>query len=134
MAHMGLNRVMAIGFLGGTPVMKSTAEGKPVAKFRVAVNEDWTDTTGATQRRVEWSWVVAFGRLAEVCGQYLCKGRRVFLERRLQTRAWEDREGQLRTATEVIAAEVKILDSPSRSRAVKSTNELAEESAEDAAF
>jgi len=134
MAQVGLNRVMAIGFLGDAPVLKLTVEGKPVTRFRVAVNEEWSDTAGAIQKRVEWIQVVSFGRLAEICGQYLCKGRRVFVEGRLQTRGWEDREGQRRTVTEVVATEVKMLDSPSKNRPVESTKETEEEGAGDAPF
>jgi len=62
---------MVLGFMGGTPELKFTGDGKPVAKFSVAVNEKWKDSAGATQERVEWIRVVSFGRLAEICGEYL---------------------------------------------------------------
>ena len=131
---MGLNRVMVLGFLGGTPELKFTAEGKSVAKFSVAVNEKWKDSAGATQERVEWIRVVSFGRLAEICGEYLYKGRHVFVEGRLQTRGWEDREGQRRSVTEVVANEVKILDSASKNRRSEQKEEAAGDVAEDAPF
>lgn len=114
MAQQGLNRVMVLGYLGGTPELKFTNDGKAVARFSVAVNERWKDSEGAPQERVEWIRVVSFGRLAEICGNYLAKGRHVFLEGKLQTRSWDDREGQRRTVTEVIAGGLRILDSPNR--------------------
>lgn len=114
MAQQGLNRVMVLGYLGGTPELKFTNDGKAVARFSVAVNERWKDSEGTQQERVEWIRVVSFGRLAEICGNYLSKGRHVFLEGKLQTRNWEDREGQRRTATEVIAGALRILDSGNR--------------------
>jgi single-strand DNA-binding protein len=93
---------------------KFTNDGKAVAKFSVAVNERWKDAEGAQQERVEWIRVVSFGRLAEICGSYLAKGRHVFLEGKLQARSWDDREGQRRTVTEVIAGALRILDSPNK--------------------
>jgi single-strand DNA-binding protein len=114
MAQQGLNQVMIIGFLGGTPELRFTSEGKAVAKFSVAVNERWKDSEGAPQQKVEWIHVVTFGRLAEICRNYLDKGRLVFLGGKLQTRNWDDREGQRRSATEVVANELRILDSPSK--------------------
>jgi single-strand DNA-binding protein len=114
MAQQGLNRVMVLGYLGGTPELKFTNDGKAVARFSVAVNERWKDSGGAQQERVEWIRVVSFGRLAEVCGNYLAKGRHVFLEGKLQTRSWDDREGHRRTVTEVIAGALRILDAPNR--------------------
>lgn len=114
MAQQGLNRVMVLGYLGGTPELKFTNDGKAVARFSVAVNERWKDAEGAPQERVEWIRVVSFGRLAEICGNYLAKGRHVFLEGKLQTRSWDDREGQRRTVTEVIAGGLRILDSPNK--------------------
>jgi single-strand DNA-binding protein len=99
---------------GKHPQLKFTADGKPIAKFSVAVNEKWKDSAGSAQERVGWIRVVSFGRLAEICGSYLRKGRLVFVEGRLQTRGWEDRDGQRRTMTEVVASVLKILDSPSK--------------------
>jgi single-strand DNA-binding protein len=134
MAQQGLNRVMVLGFLGGTPELKFTTDGKPVAKFSVAVNEKWKDSTGAAQERVEWIRIVSFGRLAEICGNYLHKGRHVFVEGRLQTRGWEDREGQRRTVTEVVASGLKILDSPNKNGHVQQHEPLAEDTAQEVPF
>lgn len=134
MAQQGLNRVMVLGFLGGTPELKFTTDGKPVAKFSVAVNEKWKNGAGATQERVEWIRIVSFGRLAEICGNYLQKGRHVFVEGRLQTRGWEDREGQRRTVTEVVASVLKILDSPSKNGHGQDQEPHTEDVAEDAPF
>lgn len=131
---MGLNRVMVLGFMGGIPELKFTADGKPVAKFSVAVNERSKDSAGATQERVEWIRIVSFGRLAEICAEYLYKGRQVFVEGRLQTRGWENGEGQRRTVTEVVASEVKILDSASKNRCGKQEEQTAADVAEDVPF
>ena len=105
-----VNKVILIGFLGDAPETRFTQQGKPVTKFSVAVNESWKDAQGTKQERVEWFRIVCFGHLAEVCGQYLDKGRHVFLEGRLQTRRWEDRQGEKRTTVEVVASQMRILD------------------------
>jgi single-strand DNA-binding protein len=105
-----VNKVILIGFLGEAPEIRFSQQGKPVGKFSVAVNESWKDAQGAKQERVEWFRIVCFGRLAEVCGQYLDKGRHVYLEGRLQTRKWEDRGGEKRTTVEVVANQMRILD------------------------
>jgi single-strand DNA-binding protein len=134
MAQLGLNRVMVLGFLGGTPELKFTTDGKAVAKFSVAVNEKWKDSTGAVQERVEWIRIVSFGRLAEICGNYLQRGRHVFVEGRLQTRSWEGADGQRRAATEVVASELRILDSPNKNGHSDNQQPPPEEIAEDAPF
>ena len=134
MAQQGLNRVMVLGFLGGTPELKFTADGKPIAKFSVAVNEKWKDSAGSAQERVEWIRVVSFGRLAEICGSYLNKGRLVFVEGRLQTRGWEDRDGQRRTMTEVVANVLKILDSPNKNGHAQQQEPRSEDGTEDPPF
>ena len=105
-----VNKVILIGFLGEAPEVRFSPQGKPVGTFSLAVNERWKDAEGAPRERVEWFQIVCFGRLAEVCGQYLDKGRHVYLEGRLQTRKWEDREGQKRTTIEVVANQMQILD------------------------
>jgi single-strand DNA-binding protein len=110
-----VNKVILIGFLGGAPELRFTPQGKPVGTFSVAVNESWKDAQGARQEKVEWFRIVCFGRLAEVCGEYLDKGRRVYVEGRLQTRKWDDREGQARTTVEVVASQMKILDTARKS-------------------
>ncbi len=105
-----VNKVILIGFLGGAPEVRFTPQGKPVGTFSVAVNESWKDAQGARQERVEWFRIVCFGRLAEVCGEYLSKGRQIYVEGKLRTRKWDDREGQKRTTVEVVASQMRILD------------------------
>ena len=105
-----VNKVILIGFLGEPPEVRFSERGKPIGTFSVAVNESWKDAQGTKQERVEWFRIVCFGRLAEVCGQYLDKGRHVYIEGRLQTRKWEDREGEKRTTIEVVANQMTILD------------------------
>ena len=105
-----VNRVALIGFLGDAPELKFSQQGKPVCTFSLAVNERWKDPAGAPRERVEWFQIVCFARLAEVCGEYLNKGRHVYLEGRLQTRKWKGPEGEKRTITEVVANQMQILD------------------------
>jgi len=105
-----VNKVILIGFLGEAPELKFSPQGKPVCTFSLAVNERWKDPEGARRERVEWFQIVCFARLAEVCGQYLDHSRHVYIEGRLQTRKWQDREGEKRTAIEVVANQMQILD------------------------
>jgi len=104
-----LNRAMIIGNLGGDPEMRYTQGGTAVANFSVATNEKWKDKDGNQQERVEWHRIVAFGRLAEVCGEHLTKGKQIYVEGRIQTRSWEDKDGQTRYATEIVASNMKML-------------------------
>jgi len=106
-----VNKVILVGFLGGTPELKFTAQNKAVATFSLAVNERWKDSEGAQQEAVQRFRIVSFGRLAEVCGEYLTKGRQVFIEGKLQCRTWEDRGGEKRKSIEIVAHEMRILDS-----------------------
>ena len=105
-----VNKVILIGNLGAAPEIRYTADGAAVANFRMATSEVWTNREGERQERTEWHRVVAFGRLGEICGEYLKKGSRVYIEGRLQTRAWEGQDGQKRYTTEVVAREMKMLD------------------------
>ena len=105
-----VNRVTLIGFLGDAPELKFSQQGKPVCTFSLAVNERWKDQAGASRERVEWFQIVCFARLAEVCGEYLNKGRHIYLEGRLHTRNWKGPEGAKRTAIEVVANQMQILD------------------------
>lgn len=104
-----VNKVILVGNLGADPEMRYTQGGTAVANFRLATNERFKDKSGETQERTEWHRVVAFGRLAEICGEYLTKGRQIYIEGRLQTRSWEDQGGQTRYTTEVVAREMKML-------------------------
>jgi single-strand DNA-binding protein len=105
-----VNKVILIGFLGEAPELKFSSQGKPIGTFSLAVNERWKDAEGARRERVGWFQIVCFGRLAEVCGQWLIKGRAVYIEGRLQTRKGAGREGEKRTANEVVANQAQILD------------------------
>ena len=105
-----VNRVTLIGFLGDAPELKFSQQGKPICTFSLAVNERWKDAAGASRERVEWFQIVCFARLAEVCGEYLNKGRHIYLEGRLQTRKWKGPEGEKRTTIEVVANQMQILD------------------------
>lgn len=104
-----INKVMLIGNLGADPEMRYTASGTAVATFRLATSERFKDQSGEWQDRTEWHRVVAFGRLAEICGEYLTKGRQIYIEGRIQTRTWEDQQGQTRYTTEIVAREMKML-------------------------
>lgn len=106
----GINKVILIGNLGGDPEVKYTAGGSAVANVTIATSENWKDkTTGENQERTEWHRVVFFGRLAEIAGEYLKKGSQVYVEGRLQTRKWQDKEGQDRYTTEIVANEMQML-------------------------
>jgi len=107
----GLNKVMIIGNLGADPEMRYTADGAAVTNFNVAASRRYTGSDGERKEETEWFRVVAFRKLAELCSQYLQKGRRVYIEGRLQTRSWEGQDGQKRFTTEVIAQDVQFLDS-----------------------
>ena len=104
-----LNKVMAIGNLGADPEMRYLESGAAVTEFRIASNRQWKDKDGNKQEEVEWFRVVTWNKLAEVCSQYLSKGRQVYVEGRLRTRSWEGQDGVTRYTTEVIAHEVKFL-------------------------
>lgn len=100
-----VNKVILIGHLGRDPEKKYTSAETPraITNFTLATNESWNDRDGNRQERTEWHRVVTFGRLAEICAEYLAKGRQVYIEGRLQTRSWEDQQGQKRYMTEVVA-------------------------------
>ena len=105
-----VNKIILVGFLGDAPELKFSQQGKPVCTFSLAVNERWKDPAGSPRERVEWFQIICFARLAEVCGEYLNKGRHVYVEGRLQTRKWKGPEGEKRTAIEVVANQMQILD------------------------
>ncbi len=105
-----LNKVMIIGNLGSEPEMRFTPGGNPVTSFRVATNRVYTTSEGERKEEAEWFTVVAWGKLAEQCNQFLAKGRLVYAEGRLQTRTWESPDGQKHYRTEVIANRVTFLD------------------------
>lgn len=109
---MSLNRAQIIGNVTRDPEVRTTTSGQSVANFSVATNTQWTDAQGQKQERTEFHNIVAWAKLGEICGQYLAKGRRVYVEGRLQTRDWETQEGQKRQRTEIIAESVIMLDRP----------------------
>ncbi len=104
-----VNKVMILGNLGQDPELRNTTSGKPVATLRVATTDQWTDQSGQRQERTEWHSIVVWGRAAENCKQYLAKGRAVFVEGRLQTRKWQDKEGHDRYTTEIVADRVQFV-------------------------
>jgi single-strand DNA-binding protein len=106
-----LNKVILIGNLGRDPEVKYLPSGQAVANFSVATNERWQGKDGKTEERTEWHRIVVFGKSAENCGEYLSKGRSVCIEGRLQTREWDDKSGQKRSTTEVVANRVIFLGS-----------------------
>ena len=108
----GVNKVILIGNLGQDPDIKSTAAGASIANFSVATSESWKDkNTGQQVEKTEWHRVVAFNRLAEIIGQYVKKGSKIYIEGSLRTRKWQDKEGKDHYTTEVVANEMQMLDS-----------------------
>lgn len=107
---MNLNRAMIIGNLTRDPEVRTTTSGQTVANFSVATNSSWTDQQGQKQERTEFHNIVAWGRLGEIVGQYLAKGRKVYAEGRMQTRDWETPDGQKRQRMEIVAENVIMLD------------------------
>lgn len=108
----GLNKMMVIGNLGSDPEMRFTANGTPVASFRIAVTNSYTGQDGERREETEWFTVSAWRKLAETCTQFLSKGRKAYVEGRLRTRTWEGADGQKRFNLEIIAERVLFLDRP----------------------
>jgi single-strand DNA-binding protein len=105
----GVNRVILIGNLGGSPELRSTAGGTPVCDLRLATSRRWNDAKGSPQEETEWHKIVVWDKLATTCHQFLQKGQRVYVEGRIQTRKWADRDGQPRYSTEIVAQDVVFL-------------------------
>jgi len=106
----GLNKAMLIGRLGRDPEIRYTQAGAAVANFTIATNEEWMDkATGEKKEKTEWHRIVAFGKLGEICGNYLSKGRQVYIEGRIQTRSWEQ-DGLTKYMTEIVANDMQMLD------------------------
>ncbi len=105
----GVNKVILVGNLGADPDMRFTPSGQGVCELRVATSESWNDKNGQRQERVEWHRIVVWGKRAEVCSKYLSKGRQVYVEGRIQTRTYDDKDGNKRYITEVIANDVQFL-------------------------
>jgi single-strand DNA-binding protein len=114
MAGSGINKVILIGNLGKDPEVRYTPGGQAVANFNIATNEAWTDKQGQKQERTEWHRIVVWGKTAELCGEYLSKGRQVYIEGRLQTREWNNKEGVKQYTTEIVANQVLFLSGGER--------------------
>jgi len=108
-----VNKVILVGNLGADPEVRYAPSGTAVANFSLATTDQWTNKEGGKEEKTEWHKIVAFGRLGEICGEYLHKGKQVYIEGRLQTKAWEDKEGIKRYTTEIIANTMQMLG-PSR--------------------
>jgi single-strand DNA-binding protein len=108
----GINKVILIGRLGSDPEVRYTPSGVAVANFSVATSEEWKDKdSGEKKERTEWHRIVAWRRLGEICGEYLSKGRQVYVEGRIQTRSWDDRDGNKKYTTEIVASDIQFLGS-----------------------
>jgi len=133
---MSLNRATVIGNLGGDPELRSLPSGQPVVNFAVATDETFVDKQGGNRERVEWHHVVAFGKLAQTCNQYLRRGRQVYVEGRLRTREYGAKNnGGKRQRTEIIASRIQFLGAPPTERAdAAAIEELPIPSAEEVPF
>ncbi len=118
-----INKAILVGRLGADPEVRYTPEGAMVTNFRIATDEQWKDKNGEKVQKTEWHRIVTFGKLAEICGKYLIKGKLVYLEGRIQTRVWEDKEGNKRSTTEIIASNMQMLDSKGQKGADASQEE-----------
>ena len=133
MARSGINKVIIVGNLGQDPEIKYTAGGAAVTTLSIATSDSWKDKdSGMDQERTEWHRVVLWRRLAEIAGEYLKKGSKVYIEGQLQTRKWEQ-EGQTRYTTEIIARDMQFLDSrgSSNSSSTQNSSEMNDQSAAD---
>ena len=116
----GVNKVILVGNLGADPEVKYLSNGTTVATFRIATSENRVNkSTGEKTTTTEWHRVVAFGRLAEICGEYLNKGKQVYIEGRIRTRSWEDKEGNKRFSTEILAGQMQMLGSSAGGAAIE---------------
>lgn len=105
----GINKVILLGNVGKDPEVRQTLDGRPIASFSLATNRVFMDRAGNRQEETEWHRLVSFGKIAEICGEYLEKGRPVYVEGRLQTRQWEDKQGVSRSTTEILVDTLQLL-------------------------
>ena len=112
---MSVNKVIIVGRLGADPEVKAIGSGSTVARLNIATSESWVKD-GQRQERTEWHRVTVWGKLAEICGKHLSKGRQVYVEGKLQTRQWEDQQGAKRYTTEIVASTVQFLGSAGAER------------------
>ena len=122
---MSVNKVIILGRLGQDPELKYTSGGKAVCTFSVATSESWTDNTGKKQEKTEWHKVVVWDKLAELCNQYLAKGRQAFIEGKITTRSWDDKDGVKRYTTEIQAHTVEFVGANPQNTESKTKNETA---------
>jgi single-strand DNA-binding protein len=108
----GVNKAILVGRLGKDPEIKYTPSGTAIANFTMATSENYKDKDGQKQERTEWHKIVAFGKLAEICGEYLAKGKQVYIEGRIQTRSWDDKDGNKKYMTEIVANTMQMLGKP----------------------
>jgi single-strand DNA-binding protein len=105
----GVNKVILVGFLGRDPEVRYTKASQAVASFSIATTEKWTGKDGNKEEKTEWHKITAWGKLGEICGEYLTKGKQVYIEGRLQTREWEDNDGVKKQTTEIVANNMTML-------------------------
>jgi single-strand DNA-binding protein len=120
-----VNKVILVGRLGKDPDVRYTPDGTMITNFNLATDEQWKDKSGEKVQKTEWHRIVTFGKLAEICGNYLVKGKLVFVEGRIQTRSWEDKDGVKRYTTEIVASNMQMLDSKGQNKAEESSFEAA---------
>lgn len=113
----GVNKVIIVGRLGADPEVRTVGNGNTVTRLSIATSENWVDKEGHKQERTEWHRIVVWGKLAEICGKHLSKGRQAYVEGRLQTRSWEDQQGQKKYSTEIVASTVQFLGAGGEARA-----------------
>jgi single-strand DNA-binding protein len=118
-----VNRVLLIGRLGKDPEVRYTPDGMMVTNFTMATDEQRKDKNGQKIQRTEWHRIVTFGKLAEICSSYLSKGKLIFIEGRIQTKAWEDKDGNKRSTTEIIANNMQMLDSKGMTKSQDTTDD-----------
>jgi single-strand DNA-binding protein len=106
---LGVNKVILVGNLGADPEVRYSSTGTAVTNFRLATSENWTNKEGGKETRTDWHRVVAFGKLGEICAEYMRKGKQVYVEGKIRTRSWDDKEGNKRWITEVVASNVVLL-------------------------
>ncbi|MBN1663378.1 MAG: single-stranded DNA-binding protein [Deltaproteobacteria bacterium] len=111
-----INKAILVGRLGADPDVRYTPDGMMVTNFRIATDMQWKDKSGERVNRTEWHKIVTFGKLAEICNSYLSKGKLVYIEGRIQTRAWDDKDGVKRYTTEIVANDMKMLDSKGQTK------------------
>ncbi|MBI5587065.1 MAG: single-stranded DNA-binding protein [Deltaproteobacteria bacterium] len=119
----GINKVILVGNLGADPEIRYTPSGMAVANFRLATSETRANKEGQKETKTEWHRIVTFGKLAEICGEYLSKGKQVYIEGRIQTRNWDDKDGNKKYITEIVANTMQMLGSKDSSTSTSAPHE-----------